>query len=49
MCSSDLQRDVCMGCGRSLEEIVAWGTATDNEKRATLARSRDRLARRHRD
>ena len=28
-----------------LDEIVAWGTATDDEKRATLARSHARLAR----
>jgi predicted Fe-S protein YdhL (DUF1289 family) len=41
--------DVCMGCGRSLDEIVAWGTATDDEKRATLARSHARLAARSRD
>jgi predicted Fe-S protein YdhL (DUF1289 family) len=41
--------DVCMGCGRSLEEIVAWSTATDAEKAATLARSRARLATRRRD
>jgi uncharacterized protein len=38
------ERDVCMGCGRSLDEIVAWGTASDEEKAATLARSRERLA-----
>lgn len=37
------ERNVCMGCGRSLDEIIAWGTATDAEKSATLARSRERL------
>jgi len=37
-----------MGCGRSLEEIIAWGAASDSEKSATLARSRQRLlARKH--
>jgi predicted Fe-S protein YdhL (DUF1289 family) len=36
--------DVCMGCGRSLEEIVSWGTASDDEKRAILERSRQRAA-----
>jgi hypothetical protein len=41
--------DVCMGCGRSLEEIIAWSTASDGEKSATLARSRERLATRRRD
>lgn len=41
--------DVCMGCGRSLAEIVSWGTASDDEKREILARSRQRAAeKRHR-
>ena len=33
-----------MGCGRSLQEIVAWGTASDADKAAILARSRERRA-----
>jgi predicted Fe-S protein YdhL (DUF1289 family) len=41
--------DVCMGCGRSLAEIIAWNTASDNEKSATLVRSRERLLARKRD
>jgi predicted Fe-S protein YdhL (DUF1289 family) len=35
--------NVCMGCGRALHEIVAWGTANDADKTAILARSRERL------
>jgi predicted Fe-S protein YdhL (DUF1289 family) len=35
--------NVCMGCGRSLQEIVQWGTASDADKTAILARSRERL------
>jgi uncharacterized protein len=35
--------NVCMGCGRSLQEIVEWGTASDAEKTAILARSGERL------
>jgi predicted Fe-S protein YdhL (DUF1289 family) len=35
--------NVCMGCGRALHEIVAWGTANDTDKAAILARSRERL------
>jgi predicted Fe-S protein YdhL (DUF1289 family) len=35
--------NVCMGCGRSLEEIVRWATASDADKAAILARSRERL------
>jgi predicted Fe-S protein YdhL (DUF1289 family) len=38
--------DVCIGCGRALAEIVAWGTAGDAERRAILERSRARVARR---
>jgi uncharacterized protein len=42
------EADVCMGCGRSLAEIVRWGTALDTEKREILARSRARVAERRR-
>jgi predicted Fe-S protein YdhL (DUF1289 family) len=40
--------NVCMGCGRSLAEIVQWGTASDADKTAILARSRERLRARQR-
>jgi len=35
-----------MGCGRSLEEIIRWSTASDSEKQEILARSRARFERR---
>jgi predicted Fe-S protein YdhL (DUF1289 family) len=38
--------NVCMGCGRSLQEIVAWGTASDEHKLAILERSRERQRKR---
>ena len=38
--------DICIGCGRALAEIVAWGTADDTERRVILERSRARLAQR---
>jgi hypothetical protein len=38
--------DVCIGCGRALHEIVAWGTADDAARRAILDRSRERMTRR---
>jgi len=38
--------NVCIGCGRLLDEVVAWGTAGDEDKAAILARSRERLRRR---
>ena len=37
------EHNVCMGCGRTLQEIVAWGTAADADKAAILARCRERL------
>jgi predicted Fe-S protein YdhL (DUF1289 family) len=40
------EHNVCMGCGRSLQEIVAWGTASDADKAAILERSRERHTRR---
>jgi predicted Fe-S protein YdhL (DUF1289 family) len=40
------ERNVCIGCGRSLEEIIRWGTATDEEKREILENSRRRASER---
>ena len=28
--------DVCVGCFRSIDEICAWGKASDDERRAIL-------------
>ena len=36
--------DICLGCGRSLEEIGAWMYADDAERRAIVKRSYQRLA-----
>ena len=38
--------NVCLGCGRTLAEIVRWSNATDAEKREILARSRLRASKR---
>ena len=40
--------NICLGCGRSLDEIVSWSAADDAEKRAILDRSRLRAAQRQR-
>lgn len=34
--------NVCIGCGRELQEIIAWSTSSDEDKRAILARSSER-------
>ena len=36
------EHNICMGCGRSLQEIVAWGTASERDKASILERSRER-------
>ncbi len=30
--------DICIGCKRTIEEIINWRTYTDNQKKAVLAR-----------
>lgn len=35
-------QDICLGCFRSLAEIVGWGGADDLERRAIVARAADR-------
>ncbi len=36
------QDDVCVGCCRTLDEILAWHTMTEREKQATLLRCKER-------
>lgn len=35
-------QDICLGCFRSLAEIIAWGGASNAERRATVARAMQR-------
>ncbi|HEX6690924.1 MAG TPA: DUF1289 domain-containing protein [Burkholderiales bacterium] len=47
VCIMDPQRDVCMGCARTLDEIARWGVMRDEEREAVmamLAARRERLA-----
>lgn len=37
------QADLCLGCGRTLEEITGWHQATAEEKQQILQRSAQRL------
>ena len=39
-----LKRGICIGCGRSMDEISAWPTAPDPERRAIRARAAARLS-----
>ena len=45
VCRIDEASGWCLGCQRSLGEIAAWGTASDDERRAVLAELPARRAR----
>jgi len=38
------QQDVCMGCGRTLDEIIRWGGAEDAERAGILERAKKRVS-----
>jgi uncharacterized protein len=47
VCVMDPQRDVCMGCARTLDEIARWGLMSEEERNdimAGLPARRERLA-----
>ena len=37
VCIMDPQRDVCMGCARTLDEIARWGVMSEEERDAVMA------------
>ena len=37
-------KDICMGCGRHLEEILRWQSASNSEREAILTRALQRRA-----
>jgi hypothetical protein len=45
VCRMDAVTGLCQGCFRTLEEIAAWGGASDAERRATWARLVQRVER----
>lgn len=38
-------QDVCLGCGRTLDDITGWTKMSDDEKAACVARGRGTLQR----
>ena len=40
------EKDICLGCGRSIEEIIRWGDADDKEKLQILKLSKKRMVKR---
>lgn len=37
------QTDICLGCGRHVDEITGWHQATDLEKQQILQKAAERL------
>lgn len=36
-------KDICLGCGRTVKEVVRWGGADDKEKLQILNASKKRM------
>ena len=45
VCVLDSRSALCVGCGRSLAEIVAWAAMSEAERGAVMAGLGERLAR----
>jgi predicted Fe-S protein YdhL (DUF1289 family) len=45
ICTYDPESGLCRGCGRTLDEIGAWFSMTDQERRAVMAELPERLRR----
>jgi len=44
LCTLDAAAQTCLGCGRTLAEIAAWGRMDDQMRRAVLSRLASRNA-----
>lgn len=44
VCVLDPRRNVCVGCGRTLDEIAGWSALGDGERRRIMAQLPGRLA-----
>ena len=42
ICTTDLESDLCIGCGRTTQEIENWVSYTDSEKRQVLVKIKKR-------
>ena len=43
VCQMDPERGLCLGCGRTLDEIARWAAMSDQERDAVLAELPSRL------
>lgn len=37
ICQMDDDSDLCLGCGRTIDEIIAWGSLRENQRQAIMA------------
>ncbi len=44
ICTLDAQRKLCLGCGRTVDEIAAWGRLSPAERRRVMNELPERLA-----
>jgi uncharacterized protein len=44
VCTMDVASGVCIGCGRTLDEIARWSSFADAERSAIMAALPERLA-----
>ena len=44
ICLYDRARQLCSGCGRTLEEIAGWTSLSDEQRRRIMAELPQRLA-----
>ena len=44
VCIVDGKNGLCLGCGRTLAEIAAWGGMDEERRRAIMAELQDRLS-----
>jgi len=43
ICTLDPANGLCLGCGRTLDEIACWSTCSDEERRRVMALLPERL------
>lgn len=43
------KKDICIGCGRSVEEIIRWGDADNKERRRILELAEERIRMRRKE
>jgi uncharacterized protein len=45
VCLLDAETGLCIGCGRTIDEIAGWATMSDGERRAIMAALPERMKR----